>query len=292
MSSVSSHYAGLVALGPDLIAWPRESFTEPATWWLAAAGQAPRPAALRTTASADLSGFEVTREFVRSKDGTRVPINVIAAPGMPRDGTAPALLTGYGGFGISLGPHFDPDLLLWREQGGVYVVASIRGGGEYRIWPQFRESPGTGYRCAVSRTRLRGRGRPARPNIWRLIILMWLTRPSTGPELQFMVRPLVTASRSCSRPLANDAMPGRPAVRAVSIHGGRFSPLSSVIMVAKARTWPDAACSSGQRSRMALSRGFSSSVRVSGCRVSQFVTSRTVGGAGGSGALAVLRSER
>src|ERR1700729_1139311 len=71
MSSVSSHYAGLVALGPDLIAWPRESFTEPAIWWLAAAGQAPRPTALRTTASADLSGFEVTREFVRSKDGTR-----------------------------------------------------------------------------------------------------------------------------------------------------------------------------------------------------------------------------
>jgi prolyl oligopeptidase len=73
----------------------------------------------------------VTREFARSKDGTRVPINVIAAPGTPRDGTAPALLTGYGGFGISLGPHFDPDLLLWLEQGGVYVVANIRGGGEY-----------------------------------------------------------------------------------------------------------------------------------------------------------------
>ena len=131
MSSVSSHYAGLVALGPDLIAWPRESFTEPATWWLAAPGQAPRPTALRTTAPADLSGFEVTREFATSKDGTQVPISVIAAPGTPRDGTAPALLTGYGGFGISLGPHFDPDLLLWLEQGGVYVVANIRGGGEY-----------------------------------------------------------------------------------------------------------------------------------------------------------------
>jgi hypothetical protein len=57
------------------------------------------------------------------------------------------------------------------------------------------------------------------------------------------------------------------------------------MMAAKARTWPDAACSSGQRSRMALSRGRSSSVRVSGRRASQFVTSRTVGGAGGSGAL-------
>jgi hypothetical protein len=59
-------------------------------------------------------------------------------------------------------------------------------------------------------------------------------------------------------------------------------------MAANARTWPDAAWSSGQRSRIAFSRGFSSSVRVSGRRQSQFVTSRTVGGADGSGSLAGL----
>ena len=76
----------------------------------------------------------MTREFATSKDGTRVPINVIAAPGTPRDGTAPALLTGYGGFGISLGPHFDPDLRLWLEQGGVYAVANIRGGEYGEQW--------------------------------------------------------------------------------------------------------------------------------------------------------------
>jgi prolyl oligopeptidase len=131
LSSVSSYRDGLVAVGPDLIAWPRESFTEPPAWWVAARGQAPRPTALRTTDPADLSGCEVTREFAMSKDGTRIPLNVIAAPGTPRDGTAPALLTAYGGFGISMVPHFDPDLLLWLEQGGVYVVANIRGGGEY-----------------------------------------------------------------------------------------------------------------------------------------------------------------
>jgi prolyl oligopeptidase len=56
---------------------------------------------------------------------------VISAPGIPRDGTAPALLTAYGGYGISLVPRFDPELLLWLEQGGVYVVANIRGGGEF-----------------------------------------------------------------------------------------------------------------------------------------------------------------
>ncbi len=98
---------------------------------MAARGEAPRPTALKTTAPADLSGYEVTREFATSKDGTRIPLNVIAAPGTPRDGTAPALLTAYGGYGISLVPRFDPELRLWLEQGGVYVVANIRGGGEY-----------------------------------------------------------------------------------------------------------------------------------------------------------------
>jgi len=131
MTSVSSYSARISALGPDQIAWSRESFTEPAAWWAAARGEPPRPTALRATSTVDLSGYEVTREFATSKDGTRVPLNVIAAPGTPRDGTAPALLTAYGGFRISLVPQFDPGLLLWLEQGGVYVVANIRGGGEF-----------------------------------------------------------------------------------------------------------------------------------------------------------------
>ncbi|HXT92775.1 MAG TPA: prolyl oligopeptidase family serine peptidase [Trebonia sp.] len=131
MSSVSTYSAGLSTLGPDRIAWSRESFTEPAAWWVAAEGQAPRLTALRTTTPVDLSGYEVTREFATSRDGTRVPLNVITAPGTTRDGTAPALLTAYGGYGISLVPRFDPELLLWLEQGGVYVVANIRGGGEF-----------------------------------------------------------------------------------------------------------------------------------------------------------------
>ena len=131
LSSVSSYPGNLSALGQDQIAWSRESFTEPATWYVAASGQAPRPTALRTRTPVDLSGYQVTREFATSRDGTRVPLNVISAPGTPRDGTAPALLTAYGGYGISLVPRFDPELLLWLEQGGVYVVANIRGGGEF-----------------------------------------------------------------------------------------------------------------------------------------------------------------
>ncbi|HTU09188.1 MAG TPA: prolyl oligopeptidase family serine peptidase, partial [Trebonia sp.] len=131
VSSVSSFWARLTPLGQDRIAWSCESFTEPATWWVAADGEAPRPTALRTATPVDLSGYQVTREFATSTDGTRIPLNVISAPGAPRDGTTPALLTAYGGYGVSLVPRFDPELLLWLDQGGVYVVANIRGGGEF-----------------------------------------------------------------------------------------------------------------------------------------------------------------
>ncbi len=131
VSSVSSYSAALSRLGQDRIAWSCQSFTAPATWWVAADDQAPQPTALTTTTSVELDGYTVTREFATSKDGTRIPLNVIAAPGTPRDGTAPALLTAYGGFGISLVPRFNPEMLLWLERGGVYVIANIRGGGEY-----------------------------------------------------------------------------------------------------------------------------------------------------------------
>ncbi len=131
VSSVSSYVNRLSRLGPDRVAWSGESYTQPPTWWVAADGEAPRTTALGTVSPVDLSGYEVTREFAVSRDGTRVPLTIIAAPGVPRDGTAPALLTAYGGYGISLVPRFDPEHVLWLEQGGVLVVANLRGGGEY-----------------------------------------------------------------------------------------------------------------------------------------------------------------
>ncbi len=73
----------------------------------------------------------VSREWATSKDGTRVPFTVIAPRGAPRDGTSPALLTGYGGYGVSLTPFFDPGLRLWLDHGGVLAIANLRGGGEF-----------------------------------------------------------------------------------------------------------------------------------------------------------------
>jgi len=73
----------------------------------------------------------VTREFATSKDGTKIPLNIVSGKGMKRDGQNPTLLYGYGGYGISMAPNFDFTRRLWFDRGGVLVVANIRGGGEF-----------------------------------------------------------------------------------------------------------------------------------------------------------------
>ena len=78
----------------------------------------------------DAEGVEVSQHFATSEDGTRVPYFQVAAA--DRDGPAPTLLYGYGGFEVSLLPGYNAGVgAAWLEQGGVYVVANIRGGGEY-----------------------------------------------------------------------------------------------------------------------------------------------------------------
>lgn len=75
--------------------------------------------------------FETRREFVTSKDGTRFPIFIAARKGVKFDGSNPTLLYGYGGFDISITPAYGVTAATWLKMGGVYVIASIRGGGEY-----------------------------------------------------------------------------------------------------------------------------------------------------------------
>ncbi len=80
----------------------------------------------------DASGFEVSQNFATSKDGTKIPYFMIAPKGMALDGSNPTLLYGYGGFEISLTPGYNASAGRgWLKEGGVYVVANIRGGGEY-----------------------------------------------------------------------------------------------------------------------------------------------------------------
>ncbi len=75
--------------------------------------------------------FGTKQVFVTSRDGTRVPMFLSCRKGLALDGTAPTLLYGYGGFGISLLPSFSAARVLWMEMGGVYAQACLRGGGEY-----------------------------------------------------------------------------------------------------------------------------------------------------------------
>lgn len=85
----------------------------------------------------DASAFEVTQAFAVSRDGTRVPMFIVARRDLKRDGSNATLLYGYGGFNISLTPTFSVGRLAWLERGGVYVQANLRGGSEYgEAWHQ------------------------------------------------------------------------------------------------------------------------------------------------------------
>ncbi|MFZ0146669.1 MAG: prolyl oligopeptidase family serine peptidase [Candidatus Sulfotelmatobacter sp.] len=79
----------------------------------------------------DPAAYKVEQEWYHSKDGTRVPMFVVSKKGLKKDGQNPTLLTGYGGFDISLTPEFDRDIYLWLEHGGIYAVANLRGGSEF-----------------------------------------------------------------------------------------------------------------------------------------------------------------
>ena len=112
--------------------------TPPALYRVAAAGGA--PVLLKSQAPAfDSARFEVAQEWAVSADGTRVPYFVVMPKGLKRDGTAPTWMFAYGGFENALTPAYSGSYeqlhgaygKLWLERGGVFVLANIRGGGEF-----------------------------------------------------------------------------------------------------------------------------------------------------------------
>jgi len=90
---------------------------------------------IRPQVDFDPEAFTSEQVFYTSKDGTRIPMILTYKKGLERNGKNPVLLYGYGGFNISLTPSFSVSNLVWMEQGGIYAVANIRGGGEYgEVW--------------------------------------------------------------------------------------------------------------------------------------------------------------
>ncbi|HSN21103.1 MAG TPA: prolyl oligopeptidase family serine peptidase [Usitatibacter sp.] len=108
------------------------SFVEPTTLYLEHAGGAKREKLKSLPAFFDAKGLAVTQFEATSKDGTKVPYFAVMRDGAKRDGSTPAILYGYGGFEISMTPSYSGTIGLgWLEQGGAYLLANIRGGGEF-----------------------------------------------------------------------------------------------------------------------------------------------------------------
>jgi len=78
-----------------------------------------------------MPGVDVVREFAVSKDGTKVPVTILYKKGTELNGSNPTLLTGYGGYGVSVSPVFARRYVFWLRHGGVLAVVNLRGGGEY-----------------------------------------------------------------------------------------------------------------------------------------------------------------
>ena len=85
----------------------------------------------KPTVSFDPAPFVTEQVFYTSRDGTRVPMFVTRRKDAKLDGTNPTLLYGYGGFDVSLTPSYSVSVAAWLEQGGIYAVPNLRGGGEY-----------------------------------------------------------------------------------------------------------------------------------------------------------------
>ncbi len=122
----------MVALNGNNILFRNSSYIHPSAWYLF-----DEPTATKTEIALgdkypfNFGDVEVVREYSTSKDGTRIPVNIIRQKGIQLDGSHPVLLTGYGGFAISRTPRFNPLNLVWLEQGGVFAEANLRGGSEF-----------------------------------------------------------------------------------------------------------------------------------------------------------------
>lgn len=115
----------------DLLFYTFTSFTTPTTIFKYDVKSGESSVFRTTEVAFNPADFETHQVFFTSKDGTKVPMFIIHKKGVTLDGSNPTLLYGYGGFNISLTPSFSPSRIVFLENGGVYVMVNLRGGGEY-----------------------------------------------------------------------------------------------------------------------------------------------------------------
>jgi prolyl oligopeptidase len=128
---VSSSFIGERLRGDEILVGST-SYLSALAWYRYSPGAARlERTALAARSKVSFADAEVAREMATSKDGTRVPVNIIMKKGTKRDGSNPLLLTGYGGYGVSLQPRFSEGWRVWLDAGGIYAVANLRGGGEF-----------------------------------------------------------------------------------------------------------------------------------------------------------------
>lgn len=116
----------------DGVLFSDTSYIEPVTWLaFDATTSATTKLPLSQKPPVDFADCEVVREWAVSKDGTKVPVNIVRPKGIKLDGSHPCLLTGYGGYGVNRTPAFSPVRRLLLEQGVIFAEANIRGGAEF-----------------------------------------------------------------------------------------------------------------------------------------------------------------
>ena len=127
-----SAVSDLTPMAGDRILYRSASYTQfPTCYTYDPSQKEPTRTAIEVKVPCNLSNYEVTRVTATSKDGTEVPLNIVYRKGMARDGHQPTILYGYGGYGIPGRPGISRQMVVWLEQGGIYVEANIRGGGEF-----------------------------------------------------------------------------------------------------------------------------------------------------------------
>jgi len=107
------------------------SFTEPATIYRYDLKSGESSVLFRPKVDFKSDDFVTEQVFCSSKDGTKIPIFLTYRKGLEKNGNNPTMLYGYGGFDASITPSFSPAIATWLQMGGVYAVATLRGGGEY-----------------------------------------------------------------------------------------------------------------------------------------------------------------